>query len=147
MTMETAKTGTPSTDEIVEAVRQDVLAGIGHLLNEVEFRPTGPFAHQRALVDGPFAAVQWTFEGVDCCDGFGGMWNTGKCVEVRGLTVVDMSGDTILFQRHIDWNAVNSQLGGSRGRTAGDADYVLDFKTARNNAEQAYTDLMAQRGQ
>ena len=79
----------------------------------------GPFAETGPLIDGHFAVVQWRYRGGDTnARSFNGLWPTAECIEVRGLTVVDTSRPRWLFHRHVDWNRVNSQLGGSRGRTS-----------------------------
>ncbi|MEL6982581.1 MAG: hypothetical protein AAFO29_09165, partial [Actinomycetota bacterium] len=109
--------------EINAAVQTDVIDGLGSMLPAVHdhdgFDIVGPFAGTGPLVDGDYAVVQWRYRGGDTSPrSFNGLWPTGECIEVRGLTVVDMSGDDWLFHRHVDWNAVNSQLGGSRGRTS-----------------------------
>ena len=62
--------------------------------------------------------MSWKFTGIDRRSGFNGMWPTAKSIEVRGVTVVDSSGEEPVFHRNVDWNAVNSQLGGSRGRSS-----------------------------
>lgn len=109
--------------DIIAAVQTDVIDGLGAMLPAVHahdgFEVVGPFADRGPLVDGDYAVVQWRYRGGDTSPrSFNGLWPTGECIEVRGLTVVDTSGPTWLFHRHVDWNAVNSQLGGSRGRTS-----------------------------
>jgi hypothetical protein len=108
----------PAAAELVAAVEADVRAGLDGFVHPLEFTVVGPFADRGALVDGPFAAVQWQLVGVDDGRGFNGMWPTGKSVCVAGLTVIDRRGEPWLFHRHVDWNLVNAQLGGSRGRTS-----------------------------
>jgi hypothetical protein len=112
------QTPTPTRDQLVLAVEDDVRRGLGSRLHPLEFTLTGPFADRGALIDGSFAVVQWTFRGVDDGEGFNGMWPTGKSVRVTGVTVIDLSADPWQFHRHVDWNALNAQLGGSRGRTS-----------------------------
>ena len=114
----------PTTEEIIAAVRADVEEGLRRLLparsDEHEgFELLGPFLEHGALIDGDFGVVQWRYRGGDVNPkGFNGLWPTAKRIEVRGLTVVDVGSDPWLFHRHVDWNAVNSQLGGSRGRNS-----------------------------
>ena len=112
-----------TSDEIIAAVKRDVEEGLGSMLPALHdhdgFALSGPFADSGPLVDGDFAVVQWRYRGGDTSPrSFNGLWPTGECIEVRGLTVVDRRGERWLFHRHVDWNAVNSQLGGSRGRTS-----------------------------
>ena len=107
-----------SIASVVSAVRADVERGLRNELAPVDFATVGPFAEPGALVDPPFAVVSWRFVGIDCRRGFNGMWPTAKQVEVRGVTIVDTSASPWVFHRHVDWNAVNSQLGGSRGRSS-----------------------------
>ena len=128
---------------VVEAVDRDVTLGLQHHLRRLRFTPTGLFADRGAVVDGPHAVVQWLFVGVDCCEGFGGMWNTGRQIEVHGVTVVDTSGDEWIFDRHVDWNSVNAQLGGSRGRAVTDDRFAIDRDAARANAELAFESASA----
>ncbi len=113
----------PTAAEIIAGVEADVVAGLGSMLALVHdhdgFEVVGPFAEVGPLIDGDFAVVQWRYRGGDTSPrSFNGLWPTGECIEVRGLTVVDISGEAWLFHRHVDWNLVNSQLGGSRGRTS-----------------------------
>jgi len=110
---------TATSREIVEAVRTDALAGLGAHLRVLELELDGPFADRGALVDGDLGVVGWRVRGVDDREGFNGMWPTGKAVRVHGITVVDRSATPWRFRRHVDWNALNAQLGGSRGRTSG----------------------------
>lgn len=105
-------------DRVRAAVAEDVAAGLGPLLQQLDFAFVGPFTERGALVDAPYVVVEWRYTGVDNGDGFNGMWPTGKQVVVPGLTIVDTSPDQWLFHRHVDWNTVNSQLGGSRGRAS-----------------------------
>lgn len=105
-------------EELHRQVEDDVKEGLQDFLEMIRFEIVKPFDKVEALVDGDLAAVQWVYEGFDCCGGLNGMWPTGKPVSVRGLTLVDTSGEETLFSRHVDWNAVNSQLGGSRGRAS-----------------------------
>ena len=108
----------------VAAVEADVLDGLDDFLRPLDrpgdpaFVLDGPFAASGALVDEPFAVVGWRYRGVDDGAGFNGMWPTGKVVTVCGLTIIDTSSDDWTFHRHVDWNGVDSQLGGSRGRTS-----------------------------
>jgi hypothetical protein len=108
-------------DAVVDAVEADVLTGFEDVLTPIDFAVTGPFADREVLAEGPFAVVAWTFTGIDNGRGFNNMWPTAKRVTVFGLTIVDTSaGDEAEgweFHRHIDWNGVNAQLGGSQGRT------------------------------
>ena len=105
-------------NEIVQAVRADVEAGLSDLLHIERFETVGPFAEAGALVDARHAVVCWSLVGIDCKTGFNGMWPTAKRIEVKGISVVDASEEPWTFSRHVDWNHVNSQLGGSRGRTS-----------------------------
>lgn len=118
----TAKTD--RTAALVDAVQRDVCDGLDDYLRPLDrpgdpaFALDGPFASAGALIDDPFAVVGWRYRGVDDGAGFNGMWPTGKVVTVSGLTIVDTSADEWSFHRHVDWNGVDSQLGGSRGRTS-----------------------------
>lgn len=109
---------TRTTDDVVDAVEADVRAGLQGMLRPLSFNVVGPFREQRALIDGPFAVVQWALDGVDDGSGFNGMWPTGKAVRVTGVTVVEHANKPWLFHRHVDWNSLNAQLGGSRGRSS-----------------------------
>jgi hypothetical protein len=103
---------------VVQAVEADVRDGLDDMLRPLSFSLVGPFADEGALVDGSFAVVQWALDGVDDGAGFNGMWPTGKAVRVTGVTVVDRRSNPWVFHRHVDWNSLNAQLGGSRGRTS-----------------------------
>jgi len=103
---------------IAHAVYDDVVTGVGDLLTPLSFELAGPFAASGALVEGDTAIVVWTFVGVDNGRGFNNLWPTAKRVTMRGVTIVEMGDEPWLFHRHIDWNAVNAQLGGSLGRAA-----------------------------
>lgn len=103
---------------IVFTVYEDVRDGLADYLHPVSFDVDGPFAAAGALVQDHLAVVQWVFVGVDDGKGFNNLWPTAKTITVRGLTIVDMAAQPWEFRRHIDWNAVSSQLGGSLGRSA-----------------------------
>lgn len=103
---------------VVSAVFDDVVAGLDGLLAPVSFTLDGPFAASGALVEGDNAVVVWLFTGVDNGEGFNNLWPTAKVVTVRGVTIVDTSASEWLFHRHVDWNGVSAQLGGSLGRSA-----------------------------
>ena len=121
-----AATDTPMTDDereaVVAAVEADVLTGFDGVLTPMSFDVSGPFADRQVLAEGAFAVVSWTFKGIDNGRGFNNMWPTAKRVTVFGLTIVDTStgddADGWEFHRHIDWNGVNAQLGGSQGRSS-----------------------------
>ncbi len=104
--------------EVVRAVYDDVVDGLRDHLHPLSFDVEGPFATPGALLSDPYAVVQWVFVGVDDGEGFNNLWPTAKKITVRGVTIVDRSPADWLFHRHIDWNAVSSQLGGSLGRSA-----------------------------
>lgn len=110
---------TATTRDVVDAVAADVLVGLGTHLRVLELELDGPFADRGALVDGDLAVAGWRLRGIDDRAGFNGMWPTGKAVHVHGVTIVDRSVEPWRFHRHVDWNALNAQLGGSRGRTSG----------------------------
>lgn len=103
---------------IVRVVFEDVRDGLAEYLHAISFDVDGPFKDAGALVDGDLAVVQWVFVGVDDGKGFNNLWPTAKQITVRGLTIVDRSKRDWAFHRHVDWNAVSSQLGGSLGRAA-----------------------------
>lgn len=109
---------------LVNAVERDVCDGLDDFLRPLDrpgdpaFALDGPFAGSGVLVDDPFAVVGWRYRGVDDGVGFNNMWPTGKVVTVTGLTIVDTGPEAWLFHRHVDWNGVDSQLGGSRGRSS-----------------------------
>jgi hypothetical protein len=103
---------------IVRTVYEDVRQGLEPYLHAISFDVEGPFAATGALLQDPYAVVQWVFVGVDDGIGFNNLWPTAKQVTVRGLTIVDRSEDVWQFHRHVDWNSVSSQLGGSLGRSA-----------------------------
>jgi hypothetical protein len=105
-------------DAIVRAVYDDVRVGLADYLTAVSFDVVGPFAATGALVEGSMAVVQWQFVGIDDGKGFNNLWPTAKTVEVRGVTFVDLDAQPQQFHRHVDWNGVSSQLGGSLGRAA-----------------------------
>lgn len=131
-----------TTLEALQAVvKRDAQDGLAGFLKLTDFSFVDIFGVAQALVDGDFAAVQWVFEGVDC-EGLNGMWPTGKVVVVRGLTLVDTRTVDLRFSRHIDWNSVNSQLGGSRGRSASDA-WHANENEAKAAARIVYEDRKA----
>jgi hypothetical protein len=134
-----------SIEELNDAVHKDVTSGLERHLRELSFRTVRPFGAIDGLIDGDYAAIQWVYEGVDCQGNLNGMWPTGKAIEVRGLTLVDTTGDEPVFSRHIDWNAVNSQLGGSRGR-ASSAVRCGNFEEARAMAVEKFESLRRERG-
>jgi hypothetical protein len=103
---------------IVFTVYEDVRDGLAEYLHPVSFDVDGPFAAAGALVADRFAVVQWVFVGVDDGKGFNNLWPTAKTITVRGVTIVDMGKKNWEYHRHIDWNGVSSQLGGSLGRSA-----------------------------
>lgn len=103
---------------IAQAVCDDVVTGLTGLLTPLSFALDGPFASRGALIEGDTATVVWQFVGVDNGRGFNNLWPTAKRITVRGVTIVEMGSDPWLYHRHIDWNGVNAQLGGSLGRSA-----------------------------
>ena len=105
-------------DAIVRAVYDDVRVGLADYLRAVSFDVDGPFAATGALVEGSLAVVQWLFVGIDDGKGFNNLWPTAKKIEVRGVTFVELDPEPRRFHRHVDWNGVSSQLGGSLGRAA-----------------------------
>lgn len=126
-------------EELQEAVEADVIAGLADELEPRDFTVVGPFASQGALIDteGTFAVVQWIYRGIDNRQGFNALWPTGTEVRVPGLTVVDTKSDPVLFYRHVDWNEVNSQLGGSLGRTSA-PELIKSPDEARANATRDF---------
>jgi hypothetical protein len=125
-------------EDIVKEVYEDVRAGLSEHLTPTSFALDGPFADRGALVDGDLAVVQWVFEGVDNRVGFNNLWPTAKHVTVRGVTFVDLDARPHQFHRHVDWNGVSSQLGGSLGRAASPL-LVKKPEDARFYADDHYT--------
>jgi hypothetical protein len=105
-------------DAIVRDVFHDVLDGLADYLQAESFDVVGPFAATGALIDGGIAVEQWEFVGIDNGKGFNNLWPTAKRVLVRGVTFVELDEEPRQFHRHVDWNGVSSQLGGSLGRAA-----------------------------
>jgi hypothetical protein len=103
---------------IADAVFTDVITGLDGLLTPMSFALDGPFQDAGAVIDGDIAVVVWRFVGIDNGRGFNNLWPTAKRVTVRGVTIVDRSDEPWQFHRHIDWNGVNAQLGGSLGRSS-----------------------------
>ena len=124
-------------EPIVRAVHDDVRAGLAPYLQAESFDLDGPFAAQGALVEGTTAVVQWVFVGIDNGKGFNNLWPTAKRITVRGVTFVDTSEEPWQFHRHVDWNGVSSQLGGSLGRAATPVRIVKENE-ARELAELHY---------
>jgi hypothetical protein len=109
---------TATATALIKAVERDTRDGLGEHLHWLDFRTAGPFADHGALIDEAFGVVQWELEGIDDGPGFHAMWPTGKKVTVSGLTVVNLGQKPWTFHRHVDWNGLNTQLGGSRGRSS-----------------------------
>lgn len=128
-----------NVEELQAAVKADVITGLEDELEPRDFAIVGPFASQGALIDteGTFAVVQWMYYGIDNRQGFNALWPTGIEIRVPGLTVVDMTSDPVLFYRHVDWNEVNSQLGGSLGRTSA-PELIKSPDRARANAARDF---------
>ena len=108
--------GAPITTSVSARVRNDATDMLPLLEETDGFALAPPTDRVGPIVDRGFAVVNWTFVGLDVGRGFNRMWPTGKLVTARGVTFLDLS--TGLFQRHVDWNGINSQLGGSRGRAS-----------------------------
>ena len=110
-------TSVPADREpIVRAVHDDVRAGLAPYLQAESFDLDGPFAAAGALVEGTTAVVQWVFVGIDNGKGFNNLWPTGQAHHRAGRDIRRHVRGAVAFHRHIDWNGVSSQLGGSLGR-------------------------------
>lgn len=104
------------THTVLDFVRRDVVEGLGQLFGPADKADPMELARFHDDSHGPmvnqsFAAVAWTFDGVDS-KGLWGLAPSQKPVRVRGVTVVDAATDhPNRVHRYIDWVDVMAQLG------------------------------------
>ena len=102
-------------DEIVRLVADDVAAGLGGVFQPTEGGGLMPLDSLESLgapiASDTHAALPWQWQGTHVGE-IAGIPPTGReDVVVRGVTIVDRTGDDILFHRFIDWLDVLQQLG------------------------------------
>lgn len=101
-------------DEIVHLVADDVTAGLGGVFEPTEgggLMPLDSFGPLDApIASDTHAALPWQWQGAHVGE-IAGIPATGTDVVLRGVTIIDRSGDDVLFHRFIDWLDVLQQLG------------------------------------
>ncbi len=117
---------TISLAEVVALVKLDCEQGVTDWLNDPQFELAAPTGDgQERIGNNDYTTVCWSVAGahskVDTQQKSLDVWPTHRQVRVEGVTIVHhMNGNLdpaeVTFHRSIDWNAVASQLGTSRGR-------------------------------
>ncbi len=99
--------------KIADEVVRDIAEGMGKLFESGDGAvvPAKFNAERGPLSNGAFASVGWIFSGRDTI-GIWGRAPSNRHVEIRGMTVVDLTGGSDdRFFRYIDWLDVAAQLG------------------------------------
>ena len=110
--------------QAMDLIREDVEQNLGRYFAPTEgFNIPEPFIRAEAIANQTQTAVVWEYSGVHTHE-FHGLKATKQDVVVRGATIVDQSGETVLFHHYVDWSEVMGQLGLSiTGRPAVDAPF------------------------
>jgi hypothetical protein len=91
-------------------VERDIVAGLADVFSPLEgFRAPHQFANVAPISNGTQTAVVWEYSVTHTGD-FQGIRPTGREIVVRGVTIVDTSGDEPVYHRYIDWADVFAQL-------------------------------------